>query len=444
MRFLSTRGNAPGTSLEEAIQNALAPDGGLYVPETLPRIDVSALPAADALPDVAAAVLAPFFDGGSLAHALPQIAREALGIRAPVVPLGTQPDASVLELYHGPTAAFKDFGARFLAAVPELNPSAPPLEASRSRRTILCATSGDTGGAVAAAFHGHARTRVLVLYPAGGVSVRQEQQLTCWGGNVEALRVRGSFDDCQRLAKAAFADACLCAEHGLASANSINLGRLLPQMSYYASASLAHERATGRRPSFVIPTGNLGNALACVWARSMGLPIADIVLATNANRTIPDFLATGVWQPRASVATLASAMDVGDPSNMARLLTFAGDVDGIRRCVRAQSVDDAAIREEIANTYRESGRIACPHTATALHVLRTMPPSERAGRDWIVVATAHPAKFERIVEPIIGRTVVIPESLAALLDRPAHAEDIEPKLDALIAVLRRNGAETAA
>ena len=436
MRFLSTRGSAGGASLEDAIQHALAPDGGLYVPETLPRLDASALPAGDNLPDIATAVLAPFFEGSTLADALPQIACDALNFPAPVVALGAQRDASVLELYHGPTAAFKDFGARFLGAGVEHLRPVPELDIPE--RAILCATSGDTGSAVAAAFHGRARTRVIVLYPAGGVSARQEQQLTCWGGNVEALRVRGTFDDCQRLAKAAFADTRLSAEHGLASANSINLGRLLPQMSYYASASLTHSRATGRRPSFIVPTGNLGNALACVWARALGLPIDDIVLATNANRTIPDFLATGAYEPRPSIATLASAMDVGDPSNMARLLAFAGDAAAVRRCVRAQSVDDAAIREEIAGTYRESGRIACPHTATALHVLRTMPEDERAGRDWIVVATAHPAKFERIIEPIIGRTVEVPATLAALLDRPAHATDIEPCLEDLAAILRRN------
>jgi threonine synthase len=457
MRFLSTGGNAGAASLEEALQNPLAPDGGLYLPDALPRLDApaiaerarldpEALAAGRNLPDVASAILAPFFEGSTLADALPQIAREALDIPAPVLPLGTHDDASVLELYHGPTAAFKDFGARFLAGclgagvghsrpVPELDISDIPA------RTILCATSGDTGGAVAAAFHGRARTRVVVLYPAGGVSPRQERQLACWGGNVSALRVRGSFDDCQRLVKSAFADPRLGRTHGLASANSINLGRLLPQMSYYAAASLAHERAKGGRASFIVPTGNLGNALACVWTRAMGLPIDSIVLATNANRTIADFLATGAWEPRASIATLASAMDVGDPSNMARLLALAGDADGVRRAVRAQSVDDAAIREEIAATWRESGRIACPHTATALHVLRTMPAEERAGRDWIVVATAHPAKFERIVEPVIGRAVEVPAPLAALLDRPAHAEDMEPTLDALAAFLRRRGVE---
>jgi threonine synthase len=429
MLFLSTRGGARGAALEEALEHALAPDGGLYVPERLPRFALSDLEACAGLPGLAARILAPVFASSHLGDALPAIAAEALDLPAPVVPLGARADASVLELYHGPTAAFKDFGARFLAAcLARMEPKA---------RTILVATSGDTGGAVAAAFHGRARIRVLVLYPQGGVSPRQEQQLTCWGGNVTALRVRGSFDDCQGLVTAAFADTRMTAAHGLASANSINLGRLLPQTSYYAAASLAVWRAQRRRASFVVPAGNLGNALACVWTRAMGLPIGEIVLATNANRTIPDFLASGRWEPRPSIPTLASAMDVGNPNNMARLLAFADDADGVRREVRAQAVGDGAIRAEIAATFRECGRIACPHTATALRVLRELPASERADRHWVVVATAHPAKFERIVEPIVGGAVEVPAALAALLDRPARAETIEPRLEALAAVLAR-------
>jgi threonine synthase len=426
MRYLSTRG-ARDATLEDTLQHALALDGGLYVPATLPRFEASTLADADGVAEVAARLLQPFFADSSLADALPDIAREALDMPAPTVRLAGQAQASVLELFHGPTAAFKDFGARFLAAcLARLNDTG---------RTILVATSGDTGGAVAAAFYRRPRIRVIVLYPAGGVSPRQEQQLTCWGDNVTALRVRGTFDDCQDLVKAAFADTALSIVHGLASANSINLGRLLPQASYYAAASLAHWRTHGRRPGFIVPAGNLGNGVACVWARAMGMPIADIVLATNANRTITDFLDSGRWAPRLSVATLASAMDVGNPNNMARLLSYAGDVEGVRQCVRAQSVSDDEIRVEIAATWRESGRIACPHTATALRVLRTLPARARAEQDWIAVATAHPAKFEGIVEPIVGRAVEVPPPLAALLDRPTHVQDFEPGLDALTAVL---------
>jgi threonine synthase len=429
MQFLSTRGGAQNTPLTDALQHALAPDGGLYVPATLPRFAPDELIDCVSLPDMAVRILAPFFAESTLTADLYEIAHEALAIPSPLVPIGLQSDAQVLELYHGPTAAFKDFGARFLAA------SLSRL--GTKRRTILVATSGDTGGAVAAAFHRRPGTRVILLYPAGGVSARQEHQLGCWGDNVRTLRMRGTFDDCQALVTAAFADVALSARHGLASANSINLGRLLPQTTYYAAASIAHWRATRRPASFIVPTGNLGNGLACVWARAMGLPIEDIVFATNANRVIPDFLSSGVWQARPSIATLASAMDVGNPNNMARLLAFAGGAEGVRHCVRAHSVNDDAIRAEIAATFRESGRIACPHTATALRVLRELPASQRAGRDWIAVATAHPAKFDTIVEPIVGRTVPVPEPLAALLHRPSHAESIDARLDALVAVIER-------
>jgi threonine synthase len=429
MRFLSTRRAANEATIDEALQRALAPDGGLYVPETLPPIDAAEGSECRSLPEIAAKILQPFFAGGRLADALPDIARESLDMPAPVVPLGSHADASVLELYHGPTAAFKDFGARFLAAC--------LVRLSVARRTILVATSGDTGSAVAAAFHARENARVVVLYPAGGVSPRQEHQLGCWGDAVDALRVNGTFDDCQALVKSAFADATLCTRHALTSANSINLGRLLPQMSYYAAASLAIQRTSGRPASFIVPTGNLGNAVACIWARAMGLPIEDVVLATNANRTIPDFLASGEWRPRPSVATLASAMDVGDPSNMARLFALAGDVANIRRTVRARAVSDDEIRDEIAATHREHGRVACPHTATALRVLRNLPASERESRAWVVVATAHPAKFETIVEPVVVRPVDVPPALAALLDRPARVHDLEPRIDALVGVLER-------
>jgi threonine synthase len=429
MRFLSTNGGASGARLEAALQHALAPDGGLYVPQSLPRFERPDLEGCVRLADVATRLLQPFFAESTLASSLAEIAGDALDIPAPLVPLDAHPGAHVLELYHGPTAAFKDFGARFLATCLS--------RLASKRRTVLVATSGDTGGAVAAAFHRRAGTRVILLYPAGGVSPRQAQQLGCWGDNVETLCVRGTFDDCQALVKDAFADTALVVEHGLASANSINLGRLLPQTAYYAAASLAHWRASGHAVSFIVPTGNLGNALACVWARAMGMPIEEIVLATNANRTIPDYLRTGRWQPRPSIATPASAMDVGNPNNMARLLSFAGDVEGVRRCVRAQAVSDDAIRDEIASTFRESGRIACPHTAVALRVLRELPSQERADRHWVVVATAHPAKFDSIVEPLISQVVAIPGSLAALLDKPAHAELIDARMDALVAVLER-------
>ena len=259
------------------------------------------------------------------------------------------------------------------------------------------------------------------------MSPRQQHQLTCWGDNVVSLAVRGEFDDCQRLVKAAFADTGLRERHRLCSANSINVGRLLPQAAYYAQASLSHWWATGRRLSFIVPTGNLGNAFACVWARRVGLPIDRVVLATNANVSIPDFLATGQWLPRPSVPTLASAMDVGNPSNMERLRELCGDIETLRQEVSAVPVSDAEIRTTIVDEFRRHGLAWCPHTATGLRVYRELSEHERSHRDWAVVATAHAAKFDTIVEPLSRDPDRPPPELLALLARPSCFETIAPE-----------------
>jgi threonine synthase len=274
-----------------------------------------------------------------------------------------------------------------------------------------------------------------VLFPKGLVSPTQERQLTCWGDNVLSYRVNGTFDDCQRLVKEAFVDEQLKQRFELSSANSINLGRLLPQAVYYAATSLAVHRAHGVAPNFLIPSGNLGNSVACVWARKIGLPIGRIVLAHNANRAVPDFLRSGQWQPRASVPTLASAMDVGSPSNMERLRALFPAIDGVREAVQAMSVSDDEIRARIATDFRkfqdQYGKPWCPHTATAAEVYARLPESERAGARWVLVSTAHPAKFREIVEPLTGQRIEIPESLAKLFSRPVSCAELEPTLAAL-------------
>lgn len=423
MDFRSTRGGAP-VGIEQAIMSGTAPDGGLYVPTVLPQLGVAAFAGATEFPDVACRLLAPFVAGSGLQDELPAICAEALNFPIPVRAL--EPGLSVLELFHGPTAAFKDVGARFLAAamariVRQGRHARPPV-------TILVATSGDTGGAVAAAFHRRPGFRVLVLFPDGRVSPRQQHQLTCWGDNVVSLAVRGEFDDCQRLVKEAFADPVLRAAHNLCSANSINVGRLLPQAAYYARSSLEHFRAHGRPASYIVPTGNLGNAFACLWAKHIGLPVDRLVLATNANTTIADYLATGQWLPRPTMPTLASAMDVGNPSNMERLRDLCGTVEEVRAEVSAVPVSDAEIRHAIGDEFARHGLPWCPHTATGLHVYRQLPEAERRERDWIVVATAHPAKFDTIVEPLLGRSVAPPADLARLLALPARHDTIRAEL----------------
>lgn len=429
MMFVSTRGNSPAVSLSAAIAAGLAPDGGLFVPAAMPKLDVQAFDGNTSLAAVAATLLDPFFENDALADALDDICREAFTFDASLRPLAT-PDDLMLELFHGPTAAFKDFGARFLVACMRRMPrrDARPT-------TIIVATSGDTGAAVAAAFHRVDGFRVVVLYPDGRVSPRQAHQLGCFGDNVRAFRVDGSFDDCQRMAKHALSDAALQADVPMTSANSISLGRLLPQMAYYAHAALTHHQEKSTLLNFAIPTGNLGNALACILARAMGLPIGQIALATNANRTLHDFFAGDDYAPRESIATLANAMDVGAPSNFERLRWLYPDPRELRRAFTVDLVDDATIEETIRTRYRTFGEILCPHTATAMHALERLR-RDGARDDWAVVSTAHPAKFERVVEPLIGREVPIPPPLAALLARPSSADPLTASDQALAAALR--------
>jgi threonine synthase len=416
LRYLSTRGNSPAATLSEAIAAGLAPDGGLYVPDHLPKLDIAAFKPDGSLAETAATLLAPFFAGDALAVELPAICAEALTFSTPLRALPQHPNTSMLELFHGPTAAFKDVGARFLAACLRRlrGNDTTPL-------TILVATSGDTGAAVGAAFHRQPGIEVVILYPDGKVSPRQAHQLGCFGDNVQALRVQGRFDDCQRMVKAALNDCALQAQSPLSSANSISLGRLLPQMSYYAHAALTWRREHDGPLNLVVPTGNLGNALAAVWVRAMGLPLGKIRLACNANATLPDFFAGHDYSPREAVATLANAMDVGAPSNFERLRWTFPQAEVLREQLQAQSVDDKTISDTIALHAREHGEVFCPHTATAMHVLDQL----RASGDnapWAVVATAHPAKFESVVEPLIGKSVDVPPALAAMLQRPAVAE----------------------
>jgi threonine synthase len=288
---------------------------------------------------------------------------------------------------------------------------------------------------VAAAFHRRPGVLVSVLFPKGLVSPTQERQLTCWGDNVHSYRVSGSFDDCQRVVKEAFVDAKLRSSFELSSANSINLGRLLPQAVYYAATSLAVFRKHGSKPNFLIPSGNLGNSAACLWARQVGLPIGRVVLAHNANRTVPDFLQSGDWKPRSSVPTLASAMDVGSPSNMERLRALFPDIESLRAAVRAESVSDEQIKSRITTDFIQYGKPWCPHTATAAEVYARMSAAERSDGRWVLVSTAHPAKFHEIVEPLIGRRIEMPESLAKLFSRPVSCADLEPTLAALSSAL---------
>lgn len=414
MKYLSTRGHAPPVGIGVALAAGLAPDGGLYVPQSLPWLEPTDFDGATSMAQVAVPLLSPFFQGDPLLDELPGICAQAFDFETPLVPVDDD-RIFQLELFHGPTAAFKDVGARFLAACLQRlpRPDARPL-------TILVATSGDTGAAVAAAFHRARGLRVVILYPDGRVSPRQAHQLGCFGDNVSALAVQGSFDDCQALVKQALADTRLQSEVPLSSANSISLGRWLPQMVYYAQSSLAHFRRTKSALNFIIPTGNLGNAAAAALARRIGLPIGRIVLATNANDVLPRFFAGANYAPQASRQTLANAMDVGAPSNFERLRWMYPEDAQLREAFTAMATSDEQIRDAIIHHHALAGRVVCPHTATALYVLDSIKrdPAEA----WAIVATAHAAKFEGVVEPLVHELVPVPPMLAALLARPSQAE----------------------
>ncbi|MBK9797092.1 MAG: threonine synthase [Holophagaceae bacterium] len=417
MKLVSTRTPNLTTTFLEAVRAGLAPDGGLYVPVEIPRfVDIADLLKLD-FPSRSVEILHRLIGDEFPLDVVDDLARSAFTFPAPLVPVDAR--TSALELFHGPTLAFKDFGARFLARVLALG-------AGDRRRTVLTATSGDTGAAVARAFHGLPGVDVVVLYPAGRVSPLQERQFATCGGNVLALAVEGAFDDCQRLVKGAFEDAELVARLGLTSANSINIARLLAQSLYYFEA-LA--QVTGDAPLVVsVPSGNFGDLYAGLLAKKMGAPIPAFVAATNANRVVPDYLDSGTYTPRASVATLSNAMDVGAPSNWERIYTlFGGDHAAMAAALRWGSCTDADTEATLVELDR-AGYLADPHGAVAYRVLQA---NLRSGEQGIFLATAHPAKFMEALAPALGREIPLPKSLSDLLALPLLSEPLPADQGAL-------------
>ena len=423
MICVSTRGRAPAVSFKEAVLAGLAPDGGLYVPQTISKKPASwwAGLRGKSFHDIAIAV-ALEFAGDEFDHAtLTNLVREAVNFPVRIVEL--EKGLGVLELFHGPTFAFKDFGARTLARLmAKVNDGGEPI-------TILVATSGDTGSAVANAFLGVTGTRVVVLYPEGKVSDVQEAQFTTLGGNVTAVAVAGTFDDCQRLAKEAFADRALTSRVRLTSANSISLGRLLPQIFYYAYASL--QSSADRQLTISVPSGNFGNLVAGVIAWKMGAEIQCFRAPTTINDTVPRYFESGRIEPRPSMQTIANAMDVGNPSNLERLQwLFGGDLAAMKAVVASMPFKDEDVRKAIATLYQKYGYVADPHTAIGYLGV----PQKRTGLT-LFLATAHPAKFREVVQPVINKDVPLPDALAETLARKKDVQRISPRLEELAKLL---------
>src|SRR5262245_22868430 len=423
MKFVSTQGRSPEVSFREALFAGLAPDGGLYMPDRLEALPIEGMAGAS-LADIAFEITSALIGEELSDEAIERVVSEALNFEIRLQQLDEQLYA--LELFHGPTFAFKDVGARVMARLmAELNDSRRPL-------TVLVATSGDTGSAVAQAFHGVDATRVVVLFPEGAVTPVQEAQFTTLGGNVAAVAVSGSFDDCQRLAKEAFTDRRLAGAVGLTSANSINVGRLIPQTFHYAhtAATLAVDHLV-----FSVPSGNVGNVTAGLMAWALGAPIEAFVAATTINDTLARYLESGRVEPRASVPTLANAMEVGNPSNLERLRwLFRDDLASMRKMISASVHTDADVRAAIKRVFAYYGGYICdPHSVIGYMgaTLPTLP--DKATR--VFLATAHPAKFRESVEPLIGETIPLPPALADALTRPRLVTRIKPQLSALRDVL---------
>lgn len=460
MKYVSVRGQSPPVSFREAVLRGLAPDGSLYVPERIPPLPQSVLTDLkdSSLHSLACEVTAPFIEEIS-PEDLDQLIHKAWDFPIPLVQLEER--IFLLELFHGPTLAFKDVGARFMAQVLSCF-----LEQEHHELSIIVATSGDTGSAVAHGFFNVPHISVYVLYPSGKISRLQEQQMTILGGNIRAIEVEGTFDDCQRLVKQALADEEIVKPRNLTTANSINLGRLIPQISYYVwgvaklreqsevgskapsqpglrrssapeqsmvgSGTPSQPSEPGVNPIVVVPSGNFGNLTAGVYAKWMGAPIGRFVAATNLNDVVPEYLRSGVFTPRPSIQTFSNAMDVGNPSNLARLQAlYRQSVERMRQDIQGYRVSDEKTLTEIRSTYERTGCILDPHTAVGVHAARAVLAGKPDGPPAIVMATAHPGKFPEVVERALGLKIPLPPPLEHALRQPKKSTPLPNEFDRL-------------
>jgi len=421
MKLYSTNNKTHEVSFREAVFNSLPQDQGLYMPVEILRLPDDFLENLHqySLPEIAFRVAENLLQGIIPAEGLKTIIDDAINFPAPVVKL--EENKYVLELFHGPSLAFKDFGARFMSRV-----MAYFLRKGEKELNVLVATSGDTGGAVALGFLGVPNTLVTILYPKGKVSLIQELQLTTNGQNIRAIEIDGTFDDCQALVKQAFVDAELNEKFRLTSANSINISRLIPQTFYYFNAIAQLQREGKTNVVFSVPSGNFGNIGAGLLAWKMGLPVKQFIAATNANDTVPTFLNGGIYQPKPSVATISNAMDVGNPSNWARIIDlFQEDQTAINKLVSGYSFDDVQTADAIQEVYRLYNYVVCPHTAIAYLALDVWQKQHlQQENTGVFLATAHPCKFPDVFSDEIVAEIEIPEQVLELEGKPKHADSL--------------------
>jgi threonine synthase len=411
MEFYSTNDTSLRVGFKEAVFNSMPQDKGLYMPVSIPKLDDKFLNNLDqyTLPEIAFHVAQHLLAGAIPDDDLKAIIKDAINFLAPVVEL--EKNVYVLELFHGPSLAFKDFGARFMSRVMSYF-----LQAGEKQLDVLVATSGDTGGAVALGFLGVPNTRVTILYPKGKVSHVQELQLTTNGQNIRAVEIDGTFDDCQALVKQAFTDSELNEKFRLTSANSINIARLIPQTFYYFNAYAQLLRQGIKKVVFAVPSGNFGNIGAGLLAWKMGLPVEQFIAATNANDTVPEYLKTGIYQPKPSVATLSNAMDVGNPSNWVRISDmFKADEAALKNLITGYRYDDEETLTAINEVYKQYNYIVCPHTAIAWKALKAYQ-QEHSATDTagIFLSTAHACKFPDVFSPTIAEKIEVPEQVQQL------------------------------
>ncbi len=418
MKYYSTNRNVPSVSFREAVFKGLPDDNGLYMPEEIPSVfsDFLKDPKKFTFQDIAFLTAKPYLKGEISDEELKNIIEDAFNFPVPVKQV--HDNIHVLELFHGPTLAFKDFGARFMSRV-----MGHFLKSENKEINILVATSGDTGSAVAQGFLGVEGIKVTLLFPKGKVSFIQEQQLTTIGHNVTALEVDGTFDDCQKMVKTAFLDEGLSKKLQLSSANSINIARLLPQSFYYTYA-FSQVWESGTDLYFCVPSGNFGNLCGGLLAMKMGLPVKQFIAATNINDIVPYYLASGIFNPRSSKMTISNAMDVGNPSNFARLIElYENNFESVAKDIRGISFNDEETKEIIKEVFEKYQYLMCPHTAIGYGGLRSLMPAGKKSKG-IFLSTAHPAKFKDIVESLISKEIELPERLRKIVEKKKNAVSI--------------------